>query len=79
MNAIVSEAHAWNRQSGRTLHGDRAARMAISAGVDSIEHGTFLQDDTLQEMKAKHVYLVRRSLRVLVGEKASTFSTGHRR
>jgi imidazolonepropionase-like amidohydrolase len=32
--------------------------MAITAGVDSIEHGTFLQDDTLQEMKAKHVYLV---------------------
>jgi imidazolonepropionase-like amidohydrolase len=32
--------------------------MAIAAGVDSIEHGTFLQDDTLQEMKRKHVYLV---------------------
>jgi imidazolonepropionase-like amidohydrolase len=32
--------------------------MAIAAGVDSIEHGTFLKDDTLLEMKKKHVYLV---------------------
>jgi imidazolonepropionase-like amidohydrolase len=32
--------------------------MAIAAGIDSIEHGTFLQDDTLLEMKKKHVYLV---------------------
>jgi imidazolonepropionase-like amidohydrolase len=39
-------------------HGDRAAKMAIAAGVDSIEHGTFLEDDTLSEMKKKHVFLV---------------------
>jgi imidazolonepropionase-like amidohydrolase len=32
--------------------------MAIAAGVDSIEHGSFLKDDTLAEMKKKHVYLV---------------------
>jgi imidazolonepropionase-like amidohydrolase len=32
--------------------------MAIAAGVDSIEHGSFLKDHTLQEMKKKHVYLV---------------------
>src|SRR5258706_201042 len=55
MNAIVSEAHAWNRKVAAHCHGDRAAKIAISAGVDSIEHGTFLQDDTLQEMQAKHV------------------------
>ncbi len=58
MNAIVSEAHAWNRKVAAHCHGDKAAKMAIAAGVDSIEHGTFLQDDTLQEMKKKHVYLV---------------------
>jgi imidazolonepropionase-like amidohydrolase len=58
MNAIVSEAHAWNRKVAAHCHGDRAAKMAIAAGVDSIEHGTFLKDDTLQEMKKKHVYLV---------------------
>jgi imidazolonepropionase-like amidohydrolase len=58
MNAIVSEAHAWKRKVAAHCHGDRAAKMAIAAGVDSIEHGTYLQDDTLREMKAKHVYLV---------------------
>ena len=58
MNAIVSEAHSWGRKVAAHCHGDRAAKMAITAGVDSIEHGTFLQDDTLAEMKKKHVYLV---------------------
>jgi imidazolonepropionase-like amidohydrolase len=58
MNAIVSEAHNWGRKVAAHCHGDRAAKMAIAAGVDSIEHGSFLQDDTLLEMKKKHVYLV---------------------
>jgi imidazolonepropionase-like amidohydrolase len=58
MNAIVSEAHTWRRKVAAHCHGDRAAKMAIAAGVDSIEHGSFLQDDTLLEMKNKHVYLV---------------------
>jgi imidazolonepropionase-like amidohydrolase len=58
MNAIVTEAHAWSRKVAAHCHGDRAAKMAIAAGVDSIEHGTFLQDDTLLQMKQKHVYLV---------------------
>jgi imidazolonepropionase-like amidohydrolase len=58
MNAIVGEAHAWGRKVAAHCHGDRAAKMAIAAGVDSIEHGSFLQPDTLQEMKKKHVFLV---------------------
>ena len=58
MDAIVSEAHAWHRKVAAHCHGDEAARMAIKAGVDSIEHGTFLKDDTLKLMKEKGVYLV---------------------
>ena len=58
MDAIVSEAHAWHRKVAAHCHGDEAAKMAIRAGVDSIEHGTFLQDDTLELMKEKGVYLV---------------------
>jgi len=58
MNAIVSEAHTWGRKVAAHCHGDRAAKMALAAGVDSIEHGSFLQDDTLLEMKKKHVFLV---------------------
>src|ERR1700758_502662 len=56
--AIVSEAHTWKRKVAAHCHGDAAARIAIEAGVDSIEHGTFLSDDTLKLMKAKGVYLV---------------------
>jgi len=58
MNAAVSEAHAWGRKVAAHCHGDRAAKMAIAAGVDSIEHGSFLNDDTLALMKEKHVVLV---------------------
>ena len=58
MNAIVSEAHLWGRKVAAHCHGDKAAKMAILAGTDSIEHGSFLSDSTLEEMKKKHVYLV---------------------
>lgn len=58
MTAIVSEAHKWKRKVAAHCHGDAAARIAIEAGVDSIEHGTFLSEDTLKLMKAKGVYLV---------------------
>jgi imidazolonepropionase-like amidohydrolase len=58
MDAIVSEAHAWHRKVAAHCHGDEAAKMAIAAGVDSIEHGSFLKDDTLRTMKEKGVYLV---------------------
>ena len=39
-------------------HGDEGARAAVLAGARSIEHGTFLSDETLQLMKLKGVYLV---------------------
>jgi imidazolonepropionase-like amidohydrolase len=58
MNAIVEEAHLWNRKVAAHCHGDAAARIAIAAGVDSIEHGTFLQPDTLALMREKGIYLV---------------------
>lgn len=34
MNAMVSEAHAWGRKAAAHCHGDRAAKMAIAAGVE---------------------------------------------
>lgn len=58
LTAIISEAHAWNRKVAAHSHGDLAAKQAIEAGVDSIEHGSFLQTATLQLMKQKGVYLV---------------------
>jgi imidazolonepropionase-like amidohydrolase len=58
MNAIVEEAHLWGRKVAAHCHGDAAAKIAIAAGVDSIEHGTFLQPDTLALMRDKGIYLV---------------------
>lgn len=58
MNAIVEEAHHWGRKVAAHCHGDAAAKMAIAAGVDSIEHGSFIKPDTLALMKEKGVYLV---------------------
>jgi len=58
LTAIVTEAHKWKRKVAAHCHGDLAAREAIEAGVDSIEHGTFLTEDTLKLMKKKGVWLV---------------------
>jgi imidazolonepropionase-like amidohydrolase len=58
MNAIVEEAHHWGRKVAAHCHGDAAAKMATAAGVDSIEHGSFLKADTLATMHDKGVYLV---------------------
>lgn len=58
LTAIISEAHAWNRKVAAHSHGDLAAKQAVEAGVDSIEHGSFLTTPTLQLMKQKGVYLV---------------------
>ncbi len=72
--AIVSEAHTWNRKVATHCHGDKAARLAIAAGVDSIEHGSFLTEDTLRLMKAKGVWLVPTRMAVYwVNKSADTY------
>src|SRR4051794_5190837 len=58
MNAIVEESHHWGRKVAAHCHGDAAAKMAIIAGVDSIEHGSFIKTDTLTQMRDKGIYLV---------------------
>ncbi|HEX9458304.1 MAG TPA: amidohydrolase family protein [Thermoanaerobaculia bacterium] len=58
MNAIVEESHHWGRKVAAHCHGDAAAKMAVMAGVDSIEHGSFIKPDTLELMREKGVYLV---------------------
>src|SRR5579871_1945132 len=74
MNAIIGEAHTWHRKVAAHCHGDLAAKMAIQAGVDSIEHGSFLSDEALHQMKDKGVYLVPTLFAgAWVGEKADHF------
>ena len=58
LNAIVDEAHALKRKTAAHAHGAEAAKRAIRAGIDSIEHGSFLDDEALDMMKARGTYLV---------------------
>jgi len=58
LNAIVDEAHALRLKTAAHAHGAEAAKRAIRAGIDSIEHGSFLDDDALDMMKQRGTYLV---------------------
>src|SRR5262249_54359813 len=55
--ALVDESHRLRRKVAVHCHGDQAAREAIEAGVDSIEHGSFMKTETLTMMKRKGTYL----------------------
>ena len=57
MAALVDETHRLRKKIAVHCHGDEAAREAINAGVDSIEHGSFLKPETLTLMKQKGTYL----------------------
>jgi imidazolonepropionase-like amidohydrolase len=58
LNALVDEAHALRRKVATHCHGAEAAKRAVRAGVNSIEHGTFLDDEALDMMKQHGTYLV---------------------
>jgi imidazolonepropionase-like amidohydrolase len=58
MKALIDEAHRLRKKVAAHCHGDHAAREAIAAGVDSIEHGSFLTEETLALMKQQGTYLV---------------------
>jgi imidazolonepropionase-like amidohydrolase len=58
MNAIVDEAHIWGRKACAHAHGTDAIKMAVKAGVASVEHGSMLDDEAIQLMKQHGTYLV---------------------
>jgi len=58
MNAIVSEAKMWGRKTAAHAHGTEAIKMAIKAGVASIEHGSLVDAEGIQMMKEHGTYLV---------------------
>jgi imidazolonepropionase-like amidohydrolase len=58
IDALVDEAHARKRRVAAHAHGAEGAKRAIRAGVDSIEHGSFLDDEALALMKRKGTFLV---------------------
>jgi imidazolonepropionase-like amidohydrolase len=58
LDAIVSEAHELRRKTAAHAHGAEGAKRAIRAGIDSIEHGTFLDDEAMRMMREHGTYLV---------------------
>ncbi|HKD52474.1 MAG TPA: amidohydrolase family protein [Candidatus Acidoferrum sp.] len=58
LNAIVDEAHALKLKTAAHAHGAEGAKRAIRAGIDSIEHGSFLDDEALNMMKQRGTYYV---------------------
>ena len=58
MNALVDEAHRWDRKVAAHAHGTEGIKMAIRAGVDSIEHGSFIDDEGIRLMKQHGTWLV---------------------
>src|SRR5579862_2366751 len=58
LDALVNEAHTLRRKTAAHAHGAEAAKRAIRAGIDSIEHGTFLDDEAMRMMHDKGVFLV---------------------
>ena len=57
MAALVDESHRLRKKVAVHCHSDQAAREAIEAGVDSIEHGSFMMPETLTMMKKKGIFL----------------------
>jgi imidazolonepropionase-like amidohydrolase len=58
MDALVDEAHRLGKRTAAHAHGAEGAKVAIRAGIDSIEHGSFLDDEALRMMKARGTYYV---------------------
>lgn len=56
--AIADEAHRAGIKVAAHCHGDGAARACIEAGIDCIEHGFLVSDETLKLMAQRGTFLV---------------------
>jgi imidazolonepropionase-like amidohydrolase len=57
IEAVVSEAHAKGAKVAAHARSDTGLRIAIAAGVDSIEHGDSIRPEAAQEMARKGIFL----------------------
>ncbi len=57
LKAIVTEAEHWGTYVAVHAYTDASVNLAVEAGVMSIEHGPFLQDETLKLMAENGVWL----------------------
>ena len=58
LEAIVEEAHRLGKKVAAHAHGTDGIKSAVRAGVDSIEHGTLLDDEAIRMMKDRGTFLV---------------------
>jgi len=58
MRALIAESHRLGRKVATHAHSTVAITDAVLAGVDSIEHGIFLDDEGIRLMKEHGTYLV---------------------
>ncbi len=58
MKAAVDEAALWGRKVAAHAHGTEAIKMAVRAGVASIEHGSLIDDEGIRLMKEHGTWLV---------------------
>lgn len=58
MKAIVEEAHRLGRKVAAHAHGAEGVSWASEAGVDSIEHGHLMDDDSIATLKKNGTYIV---------------------
>lgn len=57
LEAVVSEAHGSGLKVAAHATSDTGTRLAIAAGVDSIEHGTSIRPENAREMARKGIFL----------------------
>jgi imidazolonepropionase-like amidohydrolase len=58
MNAAVEEARMWGRKVGAHAHGTEAIKRALRAGVASVEHASFIDDEGIRLARERGAYLV---------------------
>ena len=58
MKAIVADAHRLGRKVAAHAHGAQGVAWASEAGVDSIEHGHLMDDNSIATLKKNGTYLV---------------------
>ncbi len=58
MAAAIAEAHKAGRKTATHAQGTEGIKNALRAGIDSIEHGVFLDDEAIELMLENDVYLV---------------------
>ena len=58
LKVIADEAHRAGLKAAAHAHGEDGIRTAIEAGIDCIEHGSLMSDETIQLMVEKGTFLV---------------------